>query len=152
MGGLTIMTTGGNPWGKMETRELTDAERAAFIADVRIGILAFAGDKPYAVPLGSMYAKGTVLIDMAGTSGEKWDYVNKSRTVCWVMWQFGKDSNVPSLKEQMYTSVILKGELEEVTDDKLSYYELPPKAEGSSVVWFALKTSSVGTQTVKIGK
>ncbi len=146
------MTTGGRPGGTRETRELTDAERAAFIADVRIGTLAFAGDKPYAVPLGSRYAKGTVLIDMARRPGEKWDCVNKSRTVCWVMWQYGKDSNVPSLKEQQYTSVILKGELEEVTDDKLSYYELPHKAEGSSVVWFALKTSSVGTKTVKLVK
>ena len=146
------MTISRGPMGAIETRELTDAEMAAFIADVRIGTLAFAGDKPYAVPLGSKYAKGTVLIDMAGRPGEKWDYVNKSRSVCWVMWQYGKDSNVPSLKEQQYTSVIIKGELEEVTDDKWSYYELPPKKEGSSVVWFALKTSSVGTKTVKLVK
>jgi hypothetical protein len=68
------------------------------------------------------------------------------------MWQYGKDSNVPSLKEQQYTSVIIKGELEEVTDDKWSYYELPPKKEVSSVVWFALKTSSVGSKTVKLVK
>ena len=146
------MTTGGRPGGKRETRELTDAERDAFIADVRIGIVAFAGDKPYAVPLGSRYAKGTVLIDMSTRPGEKWDYVNKSHNVCFVMWQWGEHSNVPSLKEQQYTSVILKGELEEVTDDKWSYYELPPKPEGSVMVWFALKTSSVGTKTVKLVK
>ena len=146
------MTTGRGPGGPRETRELTDAELAAFITDVRIGTLAFAGDEPYALPLGSRYAKGTVLIDMARRPGEKWDYVNKSHSVCWVMWQYGKDSNVPSLKEQQWTSVILKGELEEVTDDKWSYYELPPKAEGSVVVWFALKTSSVGTKTVKLVK
>ena len=146
------MTISRGPMGAIETRELTDAEMAAFIADVRIGTLAFAGDKPYAVPLGSKYAKGTVLIDMARRPGEKWDYFNKSRTVCWVMWQYGKDSNVPSLKEQQHISVILKGELEEVTDDKWSYYELPPKPEGSVMSWFALKTSSVGTKTAKLVK
>ncbi len=146
------MTTGGMPRGKREVRELTDAERDAFISDVRIGTLAFAGDKPYALPLGSKYAKGTVLIDMARRPGEKWDCVNKSRTVCWVMWQYGKDSNVPSLKEQQYTSVIIKGELEEVTDDKYSYYELPSTPASSAVAWFALKTSSVGTKTVKLVK
>ncbi len=143
------MTTGGMPMGKREVRELTDAERAAFIADVRIGTLAFAGDKPYAVPLGSRYAKGTVLIDMARRPGEKWDYVNKSHSVCWVMWQYGKDSNVPSLKEHWYTSVIIEGKLEEITDDKWSYYELPPKPEGVDLVAFALKTTTVGTKTVK---
>ncbi len=141
------MTTGGRP-GR-ETRELTDAERDAFIADVRVGTLIFDGDKPYGVPLATRYAKGTVLIDMARRPGEKWDYINKSRKVCFVVWQWGKESNVPGLKEQHYTSVILKGELEEVTEDKWSYYELPPRAEGSIIVWFALKTSSVGTKTVK---
>ncbi len=146
------MTTSRGPGGPRETRELTDAELAAFITDVRIGTLAFAGDKPYALPLGSRYAKGTVLIDMARRPGEKWDCVNKSRTVCWVMWQYGKDSNVPSLKEQQWTSVILKGELEEVTDDKYSYYELPSTPASSVVAWHALKTSSVGTKTVKIVK
>ncbi len=146
------MTTGGRPGGTRETRELTDAERDAFIADVRVGTLSFAGDEPYAVPLASRYAKGTVLIDMARRPGEKWDCVNKSRTVCWVMWQYGKDSNVPSLKEQQWTSVILKGELEEVTDDKYSYYDLPSTPASSVVAWFALKTRSVGTKTVKIVK
>ena len=143
------MTTGGIPMGKREIRELTDAEREAFIADVQAGVLVFTGDKAYAVPLAGRYAKGTVLIDMARRPGEKWDYVNRSHKVCWSMWQWGKESNVPGLKEQQYNSVIIEGELEEVPDDKRSYYELPPKREGVDLVWFALKATNVGTRTTR---
>ncbi len=143
------MTTGGMPRGKREVRELTDAERDAFITDARGGILVFAGDKPYAVPLVQRYAKGTLLLTIVRTAGRKWDYINKSRNVCFVIWQYGKESNVPSLKEQQYTSVIIEGELEELSDDKRAYYELPPKPEGVDLVAFALKTTTVGTKTVK---
>ncbi len=143
------MTTGGGPRGKREVRELTDAERAAFIADVRTGFLVFAGDKPYTVPLTGRYAKGTMLVSMVRRPGRKWDYINKSHKVCFVIWQYGKESNVPGLKEQQYSSVILEGKLEEVPDDKRDYYELPPKPEGVDLVWFALKTTAVGTKTTR---
>ena len=143
------MTTGGMPRGKRETRELTDAEIDAFITDVRCGVLVFTGDKPYAVPLAGRYAKKTMLLDMVRRPGRKWDYINKSRKVCFVIWQYGAQSNVPGLKEQQYSSVIIEGELEEIPDDKRSYYELPPKPEGVDLVWFALKATTVGTRTVK---
>jgi len=141
------MTTGGGPRGKREVRELTDAERDAFIADVRTGFLVFAGDKPYAVPLTGRYAKGTMLVSMVRSAGRKWDYINKNRNVCFGIWQRGEHSNVPGLKEQSYSSVIIEGELEEIPDDKWSYYELPPKPEGVDLVWFALKANNVGTRT-----
>jgi nitroimidazol reductase NimA-like FMN-containing flavoprotein (pyridoxamine 5'-phosphate oxidase superfamily) len=143
------MTTGGMPRGKREVRELTDEERDAFIADVRAGVLVFCGDKPYAVPLAGRYAKGTMLLDMVRKPGRKWDYINKNRNVCFNIWQYGEYSNVPSLKGQQYSSVIIEGELEEVTDDKRDYYELPPKREGVDLVWFALKATNVGTRTTR---
>ncbi len=143
------MTTGGMHRGKRESRELTDAERDAFIADVRAGVLVFTGDKAYAVPLAGRYAKGTMLLAMVRRSGRKWDYINKNRNVCFVIWQYGEQSNVPGLKGQQYSSVIIEGELEEIPDDKRSYYELPPKREGIDLVWFALKANNVGTRTVR---
>ncbi len=143
------MTTGGRPEGKRETRELTDAERGAFMADNRFAAVAFAGDKPYVITLAYRYVKGTVVLTMARTTGRKWSCINKNPSVCVHVWQLGEQSNVPSLKEQQYSSVILEGKLEEVPDDKLSYYELPPKPEGVDLVWFALKTTAVGTKTTR---
>ncbi len=143
------MTTGGMPRGKREVRELTDAERAAFIADVRTGFLVFAGDTPYTVPLTGRYAKGTMLVSMVRRPGRKWDYINKSRNVCLHVWQLGEQSTVPSLKEQQYSSVILDGKLEEITEADRSYYELPPPPQGVDLVAFALKTTTVGTRSTK---
>jgi len=143
------MTTGAMPKGKREVRELTDAEREAFIADVRAGVLVFTGDEAYAVPLGFRYAKGTILLSLPKEPGRKWDYINKNRKVCFVIWQYGEHSNVPSLKRQRYSSVMIEGEVEEITDDQWSYYELPPKPEGVDLVLFALKVYKVGTRTLR---
>ncbi len=56
--------TSGN---KIETsnRELTDTEREEFILDNNWGFLAFAGDKPYAIPVSYFYRKGTFIIGLA---------------------------------------------------------------------------------------
>lgn len=143
------MTTGGMPRGKREVRELTDAERDAFIADVRGGVLVFTGDKPYAVPLVHRYVKGTLVITIVRTKGRKWDYLNKNLNVCFNIWQYGEQSNVPSLKEQQYSSVILEGELEEIPESERSYYELRPVPPGVDMVAFRLKVSNIGTRTTK---
>jgi nitroimidazol reductase NimA-like FMN-containing flavoprotein (pyridoxamine 5'-phosphate oxidase superfamily) len=143
------MTTGGMPIGKREVRELTDAERDAFIADARAGVLVFTGDEAYAVPLGYRYVKGTILLSLPREPGRKWDFINKNRKVCFNIWQYGEHSNVPSLKRQRYSSVIIEGELDEITDDQRSYYELPTKFEGVDLVLFALKANKVGTRTLR---
>ncbi len=57
----------------------------------------------------------------------------------------GEQSNVPSLKEQRYSSVILEGELVEVTETEWSFYELPTPPEGVDLVAFKLKQTAVGT-------
>lgn len=65
-------------------RALTDAEKEAFIKENFWGILTFAGEEPYAVPVGYQYIKGDVLLGF-GPTGRKMEYVNRSRSVCLVV-------------------------------------------------------------------
>jgi len=126
-------------------RELTDSEKEAFIAENKIGVLAFAGDKPYAIPVAYKYIKGTMVFAVM-RSGRKIDYIKKNPNVCFNIWQWGEQSIVPSLKEQRYSSVILEGELEEITKDDWAYYELPTDLpKGIDLVAFKLKQSAAGT-------
>lgn len=128
-------------------RELTDTEREAFITENRFGVLAFAGDKPYAVPVAYKYIKGTMVFVML-RSGRKIDYINKNRNACFNIWQLGEQTTVPSLKDLRYISILFEGELEEVTGSDWSYYELPEPPEGVDLVAFRLKTSNVGVSAV----
>ena len=125
-------------------RELTEAEKEAFITENRFGVLAFAGDKPYAIPVAHHYKKGNMVFLMRRT-GRKLDYIKKNPNVCFNIWQMGAQSTVPSLKEQRYSSIILEGELEEATEANWSYYELPTPPEGVDLVAFILKPNTVGT-------
>ena len=126
------------------TRELTDAEKEAFITENRCGVLAFAGDKPYAIPVAHHYKKGTMVFLMRRT-GRKLDYIKKNPNVCFNIWQMGKQSTIPSLKEQRYSSIIFEGELAEVTATEWSNYELPTIPEGVDIVALRLKVNTVGT-------
>lgn len=99
-------------------RDLTKTETEEFVKENICGILAFAGDEPYAIPIGYFYRKGTFILALAGT-GRKTDYLRKNRKVCFTIckprWQ------TPDLKEPC-TTVVVEGELEEVTDR--TYYGL----------------------------
>jgi len=64
-------------------KNLTDAEKEEFIKDNRHGILSFAGDDPYAIPLGYMYRKGDLLMGFG--PGRKMDYLKKSHKVCFTI-------------------------------------------------------------------
>jgi len=125
-------------------RELTEAEKEAFITENRFGVLAFAGDKPYAIPVAYKYIKGTMVFAML-RAGRKMGYIKKNPNVCFNIWQMGAQSTTPSLKEQRYSSVILEGELEEVTATEWSHYELPTPPEGVDLVAFKLKLNTLGT-------
>ena len=59
-------------------KELTDAEKDAFIKDNFWGVLSFSGGEPYAIPVGCQYIKGDILLGFAPT-GRKMEYVNKNR-------------------------------------------------------------------------
>jgi len=124
-------------------RELTEAEKEAFISSNQFGVLAFGGDKPYAIPVAYKYIKGTMVFVMLRT-GRKMDYINRNRNVCFNIWQLGEQTSVPSLKDLRYISILFEGELEEVTGSDWSYYELPQPPEGVDLVAFRLKTTNVG--------
>ena len=132
-----------------EKKELTEEERDAFIAANRFGVLALGGDKPYAIPVAYKYFKGSIVIVMM-RAGRKMGYINASTNACFNIWQMGEQSNIPSLKEQRYSSVILEGELEEIPESDRSYYELQAPPAGIDAVSFRLKQSAIGTTTASI--
>jgi nitroimidazol reductase NimA-like FMN-containing flavoprotein (pyridoxamine 5'-phosphate oxidase superfamily) len=126
-------------------KELTDAEKEAFVKDNYWGIVSFAGDEPYALPMGYRYIKGDVILGFV-SAGRKMSYVNKSRNVCFTICQPTAQS--PDPKEAYpFTSVIIEGELEEITDR--AYYGLKPLPEGVKVASFRIKQKIVGT--LKLG-
>ena len=99
------------------TRALTNDEREKFIKGNSHGILAFAGDDPYAIPLGYIYKKGDLLVGFG--PGKKMDYLKKSRKVCFSICRPRYLS--PKHKESC-TTLIVNGLLEEITD--LSQYDI----------------------------
>ena len=124
--------------------QLTDAEKEAFIKANYWGVLSFAGDEPYAIPVGYQYIKGDILLGFA-PRGRKIEYVNKSRSICLVICRPSKLA--PESKDAYpYNTVIIEGELEDVTDR--DYYGLPPMPEGYSGRSYRIKQKRVGTQNL----
>jgi len=99
------------------TRNLTEDEREEFIKDNMHGILSFAGDDPYAIPLGYMYKKGSLLMGFG--PGRKIEYLEKSNKVCFTICRPRYLS--PNYKESC-TTLIVEGYLEVITDP--SYYDV----------------------------
>lgn len=128
---------------KIETsnRELTDAEREEFILNNNWGFLAFAGDKPYIVPLSYVYRKGTLILVLQ-TPGRKMDCIEKSRNVCFII---SKPHVLTGFKEPC-TGVMVEGELEDIPDR--AYYgldkELPEMPE--NIRLFRIKVDKVGSK------
>lgn len=130
-------------------RELPDAEKEAFLQDNFWGILSFAGDEPYALPMGYRYIKGDVLLGFAPT-GRKMGYVNKSRNICFVIC---RPTTLSSDSKEAYpfTTVIIEGELEDITETDRASYGLPPLPAGAKVALYRLKQKRVGTQRLGSG-
>ena len=124
----------------MTKRDLTPAEIDEFIKENQWGSLSFTGDDPYAIPLGYMYKQGDVLLGLTST-GRKMDYLKGSHRICFLIctprWQ------TTDLKESC-TSVIMEGELEEVTDRV--YYGLSPAPTTTGGTLYRIKASKVGTR------
>jgi nitroimidazol reductase NimA-like FMN-containing flavoprotein (pyridoxamine 5'-phosphate oxidase superfamily) len=128
------------PYGK---RDLTDAEREEFIASNRFGVLALGGDKPYAIPVAYKYIKGAMVFAML-RAGRKMEYIKKNPNACFNIWQMGDQTTVSSLKDLRYISVLMEGELVEVTGSDWAYYEMPTPPEGVDMVAFRLKIDNIG--------
>jgi nitroimidazol reductase NimA-like FMN-containing flavoprotein (pyridoxamine 5'-phosphate oxidase superfamily) len=126
-------------------RQVTDAEKEAFIASNKFGVLCFSGDKPYAVPVAYKYFKGAMIFVMVRT-GRKFTYINKSKNVCFNIWQMGDQITVPGLKDLRYVSVLLEGVLDEIKPGSpdWSFYELPAPPPGVNLSAWKLNTSVIG--------
>lgn len=120
------------------TRTLSDAEKEEFIRENRHGILSFAGEDPYAIPLGYMHRKGDLLVGFG--PGRKMGYVEKSRKVCFTIcrprWFSTKN-------RESCTTVIVEGLLEEVKDR--DYYDVKMPASNDSHL-YVIRPAKVGTK------
>ena len=130
-------------------KELTDAEKDAFLNDNFWGILSFAGDEPYAIPVGYRYRKRDVLLGFAPT-GRKTEYVNKSRNVCFTICRPTTLSSDPK-EAYPFNTVIIEGELEDITEAERASYGLDPLPEGVKLGLFRIKQKRVGTQKLGLG-
>jgi len=123
-------------------KDLTNDEREAFLEDNLYGILAFNGDKPYAIPVDYYYRKGTILISL-DIPGKKVSYLDKSPKVCFTIckprWL------TPNYKEPCI-SVVVEGEFEEVADR--SYYDLPaiPEEAKGSVISYRIREDEMSAK------
>jgi len=126
-------------------RQVTDAEKEAFIASNKFGVLCFSGAKAYAVPVAYKYFKGTMIFVMQ-RAGRKLGYIDKNKNVCFNIWQMGDQITVPGLKDLRYVSVLLEGALEEIKlgSPDWSLYELPTPPPGVNLAAFKLNTSTIG--------
>ncbi len=130
-------------------RELTDAEKEALLTDNVWGILSFAGDVPYAIPVGYRYRKGYIIFGL-DAKGRKMDYINKSRSACLVVCRPASLSLVRKEYHPLKT-VIVEGELEDMAETELAYYNMPSRLpEGVNVALFKMKPKRVGTQELDI--
>ncbi len=121
------------------TMNLTDAEKNEFIKSNAHGILSFAGEDPYAIPLGYMYRKGDLLVGFA--SGRKMDYLKKSHKVCFTICRPRWFS--PKFKESC-TTIIMEGQLEELADP--SYYDVKIPEESVDGHLYVIKPTNLGTR------
>jgi len=101
-----------------QSKKLTEKQLDAFLRENRHGILSFQGKTPYALPMGYMYKRKSLLLGMF-PRGRKMKYLKENSTVCYTIckprWQT-EGLKVPC------TSVVIEGVLEEVTNR--SYYGL----------------------------
>ena len=136
------------------TKELTDTEKEEFLTDNLWGILSFAGDVSYAIPVGYRYRKGDIIFGL-DAKGRKMEYINKSRSVCFVVCRPASLSLVRK-ESHPFKTVIVEGELEDMTDTDMAYYGLPipskAKDYGYNVALLRIKPKRVGTQELGISE
>ena len=122
-----------------DTKNLTKNEIDKFLKGNQHGILALAGDKPYALPMGYMYKRRTILLGLV-TTGRKMKYIKKSNNICFTICMPRRLT--PKLKTPC-TTVVLEGSLEKVTNR--SYYGLKIKVP-ARVQLYKIKVSKMGAR------
>lgn len=102
-------------------RNLTDPEREDFLKSNQHGILAFGGGRPYAIPMGYQYRKGSILLGFVTADGKrKMEYLKQSPRVCFTVCR--PRWTTEDLKHPC-TTVLAEGELEPIADR--TAYDLP---------------------------
>ena len=91
-------------------KDLTNEEITSVLTTVKDGVVAFAnGVHPYCIPFGFAYINGAVYISLF-PRGRKWDYFQKNHLVCFNAFCWNKEHTE-------WYSVVIDGELEQVTDE-----------------------------------
>lgn len=120
-------------------KKLTKEETERFIKNNRHGILAFAGNKPYALPMGYFYKRKTILLGLVAT-GRKMKDLKQSKNICFTIckprWE------TPKMKVPC-TSLVVEGALEELTNR--SYYGFKKEAPPNVQV-YKIKVSKMGAR------
>ena len=66
------------------SKKLTPGQLDSFLKENRHGILSMQGKTPYALPMGYMYKRKTLLLGMFPT-GRKMKYLQKDNAVCYTV-------------------------------------------------------------------
>lgn len=104
------------------TQDLTNKEIDEFLEERGgTGMLGFAGDDPYVIPMGCIYKRGTVLIGLISKPyGRKMRCFEENPKVCYTVCRTRAQTNL----KKLCTTVVIEGVLEKVTDR--DYYDLGP--------------------------
>lgn len=127
-------------------KKLTEKEIETFLRNNQHGILALAGDKPYALPMGYMYRRKTILLGLATagsmvTVGRKMHYLEKSKHICFTICKprwYDETLKTPC------TTLVVEGSLEEVTNR--SYYGIKRIPETAQLKLYRIKTAHMGAR------
>ena len=127
-------------------KKLTDREIVTFLKDNQHGILSLAGDKPYALPMGYMYKRKTILLGLATagsmvTAGKKMKYLEKSKNICFTICKprwYTQKLKVPC------TTLVIEGTLEEITNR--SYYGLKKIPESAKLKLYKIIVTKRGAR------
>ena len=127
-------------------KNLTKREIDTFLKNNQHGILSMAGDKPYALPMGYMYRRKTILLGLATTggmvtAGKKMKYLKKSKNICFTICKprwYVERLKVPC------TTLVIEGTLEEINNR--SYYGLKKIPENIKLKLYKIKVSKLGAR------
>jgi len=127
-------------------KNLSKNEIEKFLKNNQHGILSMAGNKPYALPMGYMYRRKTILLGLATTgsmvtTGRKMKYLKKSKNICFTIckprWYVDK------LKDPC-TTLVIEGSLEEVKNR--SYYGIKKIPENIQLKLYNIKVVKMGAR------
>jgi nitroimidazol reductase NimA-like FMN-containing flavoprotein (pyridoxamine 5'-phosphate oxidase superfamily) len=127
-------------------KKLTAREIDTFLKSNQHGILALAGDKPYALPMGYMYRRKAILLGLATagsmvTTGRKMHCLAESKQVCFTVCKprwYDEKLKTPC------TTLVIEGSLEEVKNR--SYYGIKKIPQTAQLKLYKLKVAEMGAR------